>query len=1120
MKEQELARLFFRELIKVYEQGEASEREKIEVLYRLLNRLYVDATKEEQFQFTTLFARIAYAGHKFNLSRQLQFYVHEFRREAQRLLHSTADKEPPLQLYPLGLKALAGSVASMYGQPIPDEIADLLPPNHFYKKDPAEIQQYISVLRVVVLEIDQAASQMVARAEGRAENDLVIEYNIVDRNENFNSSIRALQLYFDLPVVVNILDVEVGQDQVYRPRAFVVEPDYLVDVSAIAECFKDFGAEPLLYLLKKYLPFSYSIPLMIGNIANFFLDELMNHPEATFKDTFPKVFQLNPLAFTVFDDRELREIMQKAQKHFVNLKQMVHQGFSESEVQVADCFLEPSFYSDIYGIQGRLDVFYSNPTDPLQSAIIELKSGKTFKPNKWGLNHNHYVQTLLYDLLIKSVFDHKLTPTNFILYSGLDEKQLRFAPVTKSQQYEALQIRNQIVALEKALSRGDARLFQRLTPSLLPGQKGFLSRDLELFEKAYKGMRPLERKYFQQFSAFIAREHLLAKTGVQGVENINGLASLWLNDFEEKKENFELLGQLEIERLDVQKEQPEIVFNKTEHTNPLANFRTGDIAVLYPYQRQGDTVLNNQIFKGSITGVTENQITLRLRSRQFNIRLFEETSYWNIEHDLMDSSFNGMYRGLFQFVQFPEFKRDLLLTHQAPRMPDEKDIIVPRGLTGEQEAIFRKMVLAKDYFLLWGPPGTGKTSVMLKQMVSYLLNETDESILLLAYTNRAVDEICAAIESIDKLARQEYIRIGSGTSTAPRYRDRLLNTLMAEVGNRQGLKELIESHRVFVATVASMAGKLELLQFKSFSRVIIDEATQILEPAIVGLLPLFERFVLIGDHLQLPAVVVQNEDASAVADDDLHSIGLYNLRNSLFERLYKRCQQENWHWAYAQLSHQGRMHEEIMEFSSSTFYGGSLKVLPKGSERHRQQTAGIEWALPEPPSELELLLSRQRVLFLPTPTTENGLGDKGNYKTNRYEAGQIAKLVQCFQRIYAANNKVFTPSTLGVITPYRAQIAQIRNVLQEENIPTDLLTIDTVERYQGGARDIILLSLCANSSRQLHSLISHSDEGVDRKLNVALTRAREHLVILGNEQVLQMDEVYRLLMDYGQAVEL
>jgi DNA replication ATP-dependent helicase Dna2 len=90
-------------------------------------------------------------------------------------------------------------------------------------------------------------------------------------------------------------------------------------------------------------------------------------------------------------------------------------------------------------------------------------------------------------------------------------------------------------------------------------------------------------------------------------------------------------------------------------------------------------------------------------------------------------------------------------------------------------------------------------------------------------------------------------------------------------------------------------------------------------------------------------------------------------------------------------------------------------------------------------------------------------------------------------------------------------------VLQEQGKNPDILTIDTVERYQGGARDIILISLCTNRPSQLDSLMSLSEEGVDRKLNVAITRARRHLILVGNEGILKSNEIYRKLIENVRA---
>ncbi len=850
---------------------------------------------------------------------------------------------------------------------------------------------------------------------------------------------------------------------------------------------------------------------MLGNIANFFLDELMSNPESTFKELFPKVFRLNPLAFTLFDNREVREIMQKSQKHFVHLKQMVLEGFKTVNIEPSDCFLEPSFYSQTYGIQGRLDVFYQNPANKNEAAIIELKSGKTFRPNKYGINHNHYTQTLLYDLIVKSTFGYKTDATNYILYSQLEQRQLRYAPATKAQQFEALQLRNHLVAIERMFSQLDSEndaILRRISTARLPKVSGFLQDDIILFEKTLNRLNPLERAYFLEFSAFIAREQQLAKTGIEGYENLNGLAAFWLDSLHEKQERFDILAYLKIENNQAKEEEPIIIFKKTEQTNPLANFRLGDIAVLYPFEKEGDTVLGNQIFKSTIIAIDKETVTIRLRSKQFNNSIFEKDTFWNLEHDMMDSSFIGMYRGLFNFAQSAEQKRQLLLTQCAPKEPKLLDIDFPEDLTQEQKDILQKVISTEDYFLLWGPPGTGKTSKMLRSITQHLLDNTGENILLLAYTNRAVDEICEAIETISENIRDNYIRLGSRYSTAPKYKNQLLNNKIEKVNKRQEIKDIIDGHRIFVSTVASFVNNTNLLELKQFDTVIIDEASQILEPLLVGLLPRFKRFILVGDHKQLPAVVMQDKEVSAAKSELLHEVGLNDLRNALFERLYRQCQQNNWTWAYANLSHQGRMHAEIMQFPNENFYESKLKILPDEIPFSKEQLGDLALGI-DNEIELKKCLCQHRVLFVPTESNDF----LTKQKINTQEAERVGEVVQHFQNIYDENDKVFDAKTLGIITPYRAQIAQIRKVLIEKNIDTEAITIDTVERYQGGARDIILISLCTNSEAQLASMISLSEEGVDRKLNVALTRARKHLIVFGNPKILKSNTLYQKMMN-------
>jgi DNA replication ATP-dependent helicase Dna2 len=247
-----------------------------------------------------------------------------------------------------------------------------------------------------------------------------------------------------------------------------------------------------------------------------------------------------------------------------------------------------------------------------------------------------------------------------------------------------------------------------------------------------------------------------------------------------------------------------------------------------------------------------------------------------------------------------------------------------------------------------------------------------------------------------------------------------------------------------------------------------------------------------------------------VKTQSLQEIGITDLGQSLFERLFLKAQAAHWDWAYAQLTHQGRMHADIMGFPAQTFYQGQLRCLPADTPVHERQHAPLSLRLPDDANVLEQQLAQSRLLFIPTPSDT----DSPTLKTNQHEARLVVDLIRAFQRLRDQNGQVLAAGELGVITPYRAQIAQIRRLMEEVELSPDDYTIDTVERYQGGARQIIIISLCTNAERQLAAISSMSLEGVDRKLNVAMTRAREHLVVLGNPDILKKQPVYQQLLEW------
>ncbi|MDE6179657.1 MAG: ATP-binding protein, partial [Phocaeicola sp.] len=412
------------------------------------------------------------------------------------------------------------------------------------------------------------------------------------------------------------------------------------------------------------------------------------------------------------------------------------------------------------------------------------------------------------------------------------------------------------------------------------------------------------------------------------------------------------------------------------------------------------------------------------------------------------------------------------------------------------ERVALKAQSAGDYFLLVGPPGTGKTSRALRGMVERFHALPSMQLLLLAYTNRAVDEICQSLSAITPAI--DYIRVGSELSCDMRFRRHLLENVLAGCNSRSEVNIRMAECRVYVGTVASIAARPELFRLKRFDVAIVDEATQILEPQLLGILcakfadgrNAVGRFVLIGDHKQLPAVVLQNSVQSEVHDEELRKAGLFNLKDSLFERLYRFHLKEQPSRAVDMLCRQGRMHPGVALFPNRAFYAGRLKVL------------GL-------PHQLEPIDTPVR--FIPSERDLESVSGK----TNRWEARIVAGLAA---EVYRAHEATFHPNrTLGIITPYRSQIALIRKELQQSGIPSlSEVSVDTVERYQGSERDVIIYSFCVSHLYQLKMLPNLTEENgvlIDRKLNVALTRARKQLFITGVPELLNHNPIYRSLLD-------
>ncbi len=1076
--------------------------EKLSGLKKILEHLSRELTLNEPIQFPTLFSQLVFLAHRHHIPNQLEWQLQHLRVCAK---ESGKRKEKPTETeYLQHKKALLDFIRLLAGGKVkPNE-------NRYYET--AQPINKENKLRVQILRIDKEKAEITCAAESRPGETIAVKYDIPSDNHALNSAVER----FWEGAQLNLIDFSIDKEGFLHPKLIVLEPDYLIDASAIAECFHDYCISPMHYFRNKFETLENRSYLLLGNLANFFLDELIfaqNPDDVSFDKTFLKSFKQLPFEYTSCRDiaagNDFRAFMQKARMQFENIKRVITTDFPNGNIDVHKCTLEPSFFSEKYGFQGRLDLLQIN-ADTYK--IVELKSGKLPYPNydtgKIALNHE--VQTGVYRLMIESVFG--VPPRDVeaaILYSSGDipETNLRFAAEFQQLEKEIINVRNHIVANEYAVMNGNndtvEGLFQELYATTGFAQKTakFYTQKIEDFKSVLQQCSRTELCYFFRYIRFVSRELYLQKTGEAEYESPTGMAALWNSGFAERAEALDVLFDLTIESIDDSGNDMTIIFRRNHAENDIVNFREGEICIVYPRQDEKDTVLNRQILKGNIAAIAREFIEIRFRNKQRNRAFFNENKFWAIEHDTLDTSYNNMYKSLFAFINAPVQKRKLLLGLEAPKAKtSERQAVYP-------ENIIQRALAAEDYFLIVGPPGTGKTSVFARRLIEEFYAKPGTNILVLAYTNRAVDELCEAINAAFGKNNNKFIRVGTELSCAEEHRSRLLQNISERAGNREALRQEIQNTSIFVSTLASIIGKQELFGLKKFDTVIIDEASQVLEPQIIGLLPLFDKFIMIGDHKQLPAIVLQKKAVSAIREPELIETGITDCAHSLFERLLRHCVRNNFTHAYAQLTHQGRMHNEIAEFASTHFYPHPL--LPASE----WQSQPWESSFPDTDNVFLRNVSKNRIAFFSTEQT----GTQGiSSKTDDNEADIVAEIVKSIEKVYVHDGRNFDTRNIGIIAPYRNQIALIKHKLAEANITDhENMMVDTVERFQGSQRDVIIISFCVNKPYQLNFLCNLNDDGtVDRKLNVALTRARQQLFMVGNRQILRKHPVYATLMEF------
>ena len=998
------------------------------------------------------------------------------------------------------------------------------------------------IIQVQLLKTDHDKKLLICFVKDETENHCIVRYDVSPDNSAFNSS---AELFWE-GAKLNLINSYKDENGFLVPTYVILEPDYLIDASAIAECFQDFLISPMHFFRNRFEVMENRSYLLLGNLANFFLDELVFADEldnVSFDKVFLKSFRQLPFEYSscedIYSESDFREFMKKARQLFNNIKRVIRNDFPKLGINVNYCTLEPSFFSVKYGFQGRLDLLYTNPVNN-DARIVELKSGRLPYPayNSSKITLNHKVQTYVYRLMIDSVFsDKKQNLEASILYASGNNpgENIRKANIDGDLEKSILNLRNLIIINEHKIISGDTDSVESIFKSIFYETDtenripDFFRYKIERLKNVFSQCSEIEKLYFYRFTQFISRELYHHKTGDVDYEIPTGMASLWNSSFDERAEALNVLYNLTIIDIDDSANNMTIIFsrsqsdreNENHNTKNIVNFREGDICIVYPRKNENDTVLNKQILKGTIVQIKTGKVEVRFRYKQKNRHYFDDNLLWAIEHDSLDSSLNSMYKSLFSFITASKQKRDLLLGINQPGYinnatttkknisSDNKQITFGNKNISYPENIISQALNAKDYFLIVGPPGTGKTSIFARRLIEEYYKKPNTNLMVIAYTNRAVDELCAAINAAFGCRNgdcDKYIRVGSELSCDNAYQHRLLQKVSEKAPDRESLRKEINDTRIFISTLASITGKMELFSLKQFQVAIIDEASQILEPQIIGLLPLFDKFIMIGDHNQLATIVLQEEEKSVINEIQLREIGITDCRESLFERLLRRCKSKVWTHSFTQLTHQGRMHNEIAAFPSTYFYSENLfPALDWQTE---------EWRLSNVNGNLydKYIATKRTVLF----STERKENNTISNKINQNEAEIISKMIESIKRVYNDNNISYDSSKIGIIAPYRNQIALIRHKLSEAGIlDYENIMIDTVERFQGSQRDVIIVSFCINQPDQFRYLCNLNHDGtVDRKLNVALTRARQQLFLVGNAQILLKHPIYESLVNF------
>lgn len=559
---------------------------------------------------------------------------------------------------------------------------------------------------------------------------------------------------------------------------------------------------------------------------------------------------------------------------------------------------------------------------------------------------------------------------------------------------------------------------------------------------------------------------------------------------------------------------------RTTHQDLLHQFRFGMTAAIF-----SNHDVKNDRLEGTITYLSGNRMKLSLR--------VDELPDWTrrgklgVDAVFDEASYAEMEKALLQAAEADEKKEEgriiqVLTGCRPPAFEVYTTQVLQKGLNESQQEAVNKILAANDLAIVHGPPGTGKTTTLV-QAIKALLQKEKQQILVVAPSNAAVDLLSEKLNNegipvvrvgnparvneqqlsltldakiathnsakeIRRLRRQaaEYRDLAQKykRSFGPAEREQR-KALFNEARNIMKEVERTEQYiaddvlsKADVITATLVGANHYTVRNRRYHTVVIDEAGQALEPACWIPILKAKKLVMAGDHQQLPPTIKSSEAAKV-------------LSQTLMEKSVHL-----WPEAVVLLEEQYRMHETIMQFSSQEFYEGRLKAHP--SVGHRLL---FEGDLP--------------LVFIDTAGCGYEEKTEGSGISNPEEADL---LIRHLSRLLASIPvmEVHALPSVAVISPYRHQVEELKEKVQ--NHPSlqsflHTLSVNTIDSFQGQERDTVYISMTRSNADNTIGFLSDI-----RRMNVAMTRARKKLVVIGDSATLSQADFYADFIAYAQEV--